>query len=71
MNAKITFVLLGALLNGISLSGQQRTEPAEGVRLIDSIQGAELFKAYCAVCHGRDGRAKVQWPDLLKPLRRT
>jgi|SRR5579863_4084124 len=28
----------------------------ETVRLIDSVDGPALFKAYCAVCHGTDAR---------------
>ena len=66
MNSKITLGLVGVLLIGISSSGQQRTEPAEGIRLIDSIQGAELFRAYCAVCHGRDGKGEGPMAGSLK-----
>jgi len=66
VNSKITLGLVGVLLIGISSSGQQRTEPAEGIRLIDSIQGAELFRAYCAVCHGRDGKGEGPMAGSLK-----
>lgn len=46
----------------------------EPTRLIDSIDGPALFKAYCAVCHGIDGRGggpmaaalKAQSPDLTR-----
>lgn len=42
--------------------------------LIDSIRGDNLYKAYCASCHGLDGRGngpmaawmKVQPPDLTR-----
>ena len=41
-------------------------------RLIQSVQGPDLFRAYCAVCHGTDGRTpgpaasslKARVPDL-------
>jgi mono/diheme cytochrome c family protein len=36
------------------------SKAANGVRLIDSIQGPDLFKAYCASCHG--GNAKGGGP---------
>jgi mono/diheme cytochrome c family protein len=40
---------------------QQPSQPAqqlspETVRLIGSVDGPELYKAYCAVCHGNNGR---------------
>lgn len=42
------------------MPGQQPTQreqiSPETVRLIGSIDGPELYKAYCAVCHGSKGR---------------
>jgi mono/diheme cytochrome c family protein len=32
-----------------------QTKP-ETVRLIESVEGPALYKAYCAVCHGNDAR---------------
>lgn len=57
-------VVLGA---GVSLAQAEE-------RLIDSIQGPDLFRGYCAVCHGADARGggamaktlKVAPPDLTK-----
>lgn len=33
----------------------QKTKPPAG-RLINSLQGADIYQAYCASCHGSDGR---------------
>src|SRR5271168_1511533 len=46
----------------------------ETVRLIGSLEGPELYKAYCAVCHGASGKGggpmaaalKVEPADLSK-----
>jgi mono/diheme cytochrome c family protein len=34
----------------------QQTSP-EAARLIESVEGPALYKAYCAVCHGNDARS--------------
>jgi mono/diheme cytochrome c family protein len=34
--------------------------------LIDSIQGKDLFKAYCASCHGLDAKGKGPMASALK-----
>ena len=35
-------------------------------KLIDSIQGPDLFKAYCSSCHGFDGKGKGPMASSLK-----
>ncbi len=54
------------------VAAQDQHSKPETVRLIDSIQGPALYKAYCAVCHANDGKGagpmtqwlKVPAPDL-------
>lgn len=41
----------------------QKTPNEAPTRLIDSVQGAELYKAYCAVCHAKV--RKRGWPGWL------
>ena len=61
-------VLVAAALFGVLYSPAQspKAQQPESGRLIDSIQGPNLYKAYCAVCHGTD--AKGQGP-MAKELR--
>jgi mono/diheme cytochrome c family protein len=37
---------------------EQEDRPA---RLIDSLKGPDLYKAYCAVCHGSDAKGMGRW----------
>lgn len=75
-------VILGSMLLGSLLSyslGTAQTRHAEKdqageTRLISSIQGPNLYKSYCASCHGTDakgggpmaGSLKVSPPDLTR-----
>ena len=77
MHIKISVcsVLCGSFLTLLCSSAQaQKHESPEEAHLIGSIQGPALFKAYCAVCHGTDGKGsgpmaksiKVNPPDLTR-----
>jgi mono/diheme cytochrome c family protein len=65
-----------ALVSGLIVSGsllfwagawqKPEPQPPETVHLIDSIQGPALFNAYCAVCHGKDGKGAGPMAGLLK-----
>ena len=46
-------------------SKKQADEP-DSVRLIDSIQGPNLYKAYCAVCHGPNAKGDGPMAMFLK-----
>jgi mono/diheme cytochrome c family protein len=57
---RLTSIVCGALVAltsglGVGLAGQQtgRTPPP---LLIPSLAGGDLFRFYCASCHGRDGK---------------
>jgi mono/diheme cytochrome c family protein len=76
----IVLILAAALLLGFTLVSERNHQAnKENVRLIPSIEGAALYKAYCAVCHGTDGRGngpmapalKVQPPDLTRIAERN
>ena len=51
---------LGAVLllagSVCAAQGTHRKDKAKPAPLIDSIQGPELYKAYCASCHGADAK---------------
>ena len=51
------------LFTALSLSAQ----PPEG-RLIDSIQGPDLYKSYCSVCHGSDAKGTGSMAKSLKTI---
>ncbi|SRR5579885_667459 len=56
-----SLVVLASIIIGIVLSQVQRTAlehktqtPYPSARLIESVNGPDLFQTYCATCHGKD-----------------
>jgi mono/diheme cytochrome c family protein len=61
MKTIFVVIIAGTLFSlGIAQVNTDQPKPdqlsPETVRLIDSVDGPALFKAYCAVCHGNDAR---------------
>ncbi|MBI2816351.1 MAG: cytochrome c [Acidobacteria bacterium] len=60
-------------------SNAQASRSADETRLIQSLNGGALYQAYCAACHGNDGRGngpaavslKNQPPDLTRIAQRS
>jgi mono/diheme cytochrome c family protein len=51
------------IVAGQNKQSKKQSEDADSVRLIDSIQGPNLYRAYCAVCHGP--KAKGDGPMMM------
>jgi len=68
MRGKIVFnlTLCSAVFYWPLASAQNQPPSPETVRLIESIQGPALYKAYCAVCHGSDGKGGGPMTQSLK-----
>jgi mono/diheme cytochrome c family protein len=68
-----------ALTRAESAQVSQPQSQAESPRLIGSVEGPDLFRAYCASCHGADGKGngptaaalKTKPPDLTTISRRS
>ena len=69
------YIVAGAFLALTLISAQKRVpETSQEKQLLDSFKGPELFRAYCAPCHGKDakgggpiaGSLKVAPPDLTR-----
>jgi mono/diheme cytochrome c family protein len=77
-----SLIIVGSLVVWFSAAAQNRAAKKGGpdqVQLIDSIQGPALYKTYCAVCHGSDGKGhgpmaialKAKTPDLTLIAKRN
>ena len=78
--AAMAVVILAIILKGrkTSVADEPKWAP-EQKRLIESLDGPALFQAYCAACHGKDGRGggpaaltlKATPPDLTRISQRN
>jgi mono/diheme cytochrome c family protein len=53
-------------LGGHVAAAQNKVIKEVPVRMIDSLEGKDLFNQYCAVCHGVDGKGKGPAAEALK-----
>jgi mono/diheme cytochrome c family protein len=63
---KVGIWLAAILVCGAPLWAQADSKRPAEVKLIVSIQGKDLFKAYCASCHGLDAKGKGPMAASLK-----
>jgi len=81
MSSRLLTLLGYALVSLLLVFGCERpqTPPYRPETLIYSVRGADLFAAYCAVCHGPNGMGdgpmasnlKVKVPDLTLLTRKN
>jgi len=75
-------IVVGFLMFGVCVlicADSPGTEPAPTAKVIESLQGPALFQAYCAVCHGKEGKGggpmamalKANPPDLTRMAARN
>ena len=57
--------VFGGIIWGQNKPADKQPAP-DSVRLIDSIQGPNLYKAYCAVCHGPNAKGDGPMAMFLK-----
>ncbi len=65
----IAVVVLGpssTLVAQTNLPRQQKANPEEQQTLIRSVEGVDLYRAYCASCHGKNGKGNGPVAPALK-----
>lgn len=66
VSAAAGIALLCGIVAGQNKQSKKQAEAPDSVRLIDSIQGPNLYRAYCAVCHGPNARGDGPMAMFLK-----
>jgi len=59
-------ILSGAFFGEAGAAAQSKPARVDNPRLIESIQGRNLYKAYCAVCHGSEGKGNGPMAEALR-----
>jgi mono/diheme cytochrome c family protein len=73
---RVSMLVLGLLLAVVVSAAQNRDQRQSPIR---PVEGASIFRSYCAACHGVDGRGngpaskalKQEVPDLTKLSQRN
>jgi mono/diheme cytochrome c family protein len=61
------YIVAGVMLALVVGAAQKRApETPQEKQLLDSFKGPELYRAYCATCHGKDGKGKGPMADSLR-----
>jgi mono/diheme cytochrome c family protein len=60
-------LVLSALIATMLAAAEQPVIKRVTARTIDSVAGVDLFREYCAVCHGSDARGAGPAAAALKP----
>src|ERR1700676_3004498 len=59
-NKTSIYIVAGILLTfAVGVAQKKAPETPQEKQLLDSFKGPELFKAYCATCHGKDAKGNV------------
>ena len=64
--AAAIIALFAGIAVGQNKQPKKQADGTDSVRLIDSIQGPNLYKAYCAVCHGANAKGDGPMAMFLK-----
>lgn len=64
--AVATALLIAGFVQVVAQGNKKSALPDEDTRLISSIRGPDLYKAYCAVCHGADAKGDGPMASELK-----
>jgi mono/diheme cytochrome c family protein len=61
------YIVAGAfLVFGLAAAQKRAPETSQEKQVLDSFKGPELFKAYCATCHGKDAKGGGPMAGSLK-----
>ena len=66
MYRKFGFAAIAVIWVSSLALAQKRAEIPQDAKLIESIQGPDLFQAYCATCHGKDAKGQGPMAGALK-----
>jgi len=67
--SKLVWLFVGVMLLAVAVAAQdqpQKTIKHVPVKSTSPSSGAEMYKAYCAVCHGTDGKGNGPAASALK-----